>query len=127
MFTTMREVVEATKEKYKAATSLSKDRGEKYYNCRYAHDANGIGCAIGCHLTAENALVLQRRNLRISTFLYDPDGGEAAKVLSDVFDLDEIDVDDLTHLQIAHDNSETVEQFLQKLDKYLSGRRVWWT
>lgn len=121
MYTDFRQLVEATLEKFEGADKLSK-AGKFDLDCRYDHGANGIGCAIGCHLSAEKALEIEEYfsnepiDFVVDTYKYH---GIGKAYIAEVFDLDRITLDDLTRLQQAHDDSANANDFRFKLKNYL--------
>jgi hypothetical protein len=116
MYETFEEVVKAVREKYANAEKLSKT---EFDMCIYSHKENGIGCAIGCLFAAEVAESFDQADphttLTVSALLENKQIHEAVRqVISPI-----IRVDRLTDLQLWHDTSDSVAEFLQNLDAYL--------
>jgi hypothetical protein len=101
-----REVVLAVREKYEGAKQLSRNGT----TCFYSHDINGIGCAIGCLVSPEEADKMENEM-------------ESLFCLADMGymgNMGRIDISDLCMLQKWHDTSGDVDSFRKKLDKYLA-------
>lgn len=124
MFNTLKELVEATLKIYENVDSLSKQKG--YSTCQYAHDTNGVGCALGCHIDAHTAWQWDQEGLTIFRLTTDPQFAHMRKPLGLVINLDTITPIQLQKLQAAHDDSDTVEEFRGKLRGYLmTGSESW--
>lgn len=116
MYNTMHEVVEAVKAKYQGVKLLS--RGADH-GC-YSHRVNGVGCAIGCLVSEEEADILDSGRLNSIKFVMEDD--ERAPILLRRMSSG-ITIDELIYLQRAHDCSDTVAQFIEQLDYYLAHGR----
>jgi hypothetical protein len=88
----------------------------------YSHQdsKSGIGCAIGCLLEPAQAEELQalaeensKYSIRMLLRYAKTENGE--KFLPLLESIAHLDMDLLREIQVLHDNSDTVEEFLQKL------------
>ncbi|MCB1711739.1 MAG: hypothetical protein KDH96_04445 [Candidatus Riesia sp.] len=115
------ELVNAVIEKYQNVTELAYD---KHDVPTYSHknSNNGIGCAIGCLIDADRAEEMQ--NLAESAALYTISEllnySELSQDLSEYLHtlFGDIDAVDLDKIQFLHDNSNTVEEFLDRCKNY---------
>lgn len=119
MINTYLELLEQTLAKYEGATALSytmsDDGGEDAVrNCVYSHDANGVGCAIGCHLPSSLANEMDESlYLDIGTVILVDN--ERNHELHNHLNVDGIGEDNLERLQRMHDRCDTVDEFRQRL------------
>lgn len=104
MYQNYLQLLEATLAKYENAETLCCDISEDGPRAHYAH-VNGIGCAVGCHLSAQQAQQLET--------LLAPNGEYAWReiharddvraLVGDIFD--NIDLEDMDDLQYMHDSA----------------------
>lgn len=123
MFTTFKDLVQATRDKFTGATNLSRDMENgtaAFTTCAYGHQVNGIGCAIGCHFPHDIAHDWDQENAPISDMVMNSRYGYDRVQLAKVFDLNRISADELQRLQCAHDRSANVAEFLARCDNYLA-------
>ena len=139
MYQTYLEVLEATLAKYENAQALSKGMkvedengsmviqpkppGSILSGCYYRHSVNGIGCAIGCHLSDENAIFLEDSGVGagyIFNMFYDE---KTIPVLRAVF-AESITPGQLQELQEAHDRADNVENFRYQLRQLIEREKV---
>lgn len=108
-YTTFSEVIEATIEKFRDAPQLGYKAHDdaKYPDdvvAAYSHVGGSIGCAIGCHLTPQDAAKLDEIGDNTMQYqvwsMYCND--EAKPILVDVFG--DIRCEQLTQLQRTHDD-----------------------
>lgn len=113
-YNTLDEVVAQINKSYAGVEELAYD--SKYGVPTYLHKFNGVGCAIGCLVSEEFAEELQEYCESIDMYsiiqLYRQKHDAATAKLFSHFNLNNITIDDLNSLQSAHDNSRTVEEFL---------------
>jgi hypothetical protein len=87
----------------------------------YSHFYNGVGCAIGCLFTYDEADRLENTSVEKSYGtiyrLYSSRSEEPflRDVIFTQFGFEDYDIRLLEDLQVAHDESDTVEQFLMKV------------
>lgn len=123
MFNSILEVAKATQEKYKDATALSRNP-DSVYNTGgyYSHKYNGIGCAIGCHLTPEvgdecDDASIDGGSPAVETLLHD---STLRPSLAEVFDLGAISLTQFQRLQSLHDKAANVPEFRYELGVYIA-------
>lgn len=116
MYETFLEVLEATREKYANATRLC--RIESLQASVYNHIPNGIGCAIGCHFTAEEAATIV--NSGVHWIYRHPYSNAHSLFLMQSKFAPSIRADDLRLLQNTHDQAVDVDSFRAALDKMIS-------
>lgn len=122
MFHTILEVAKATQEKYKDATALSRKPDTVFKTGgNYSHQYNGIGCAIGCHLTPEVGDECDASSVCgspiVETLLHD---STLRPKLAEVFDLGAISLPQFQRLQVLHDQAVDVQGFRHDLGCYIS-------
>lgn len=114
MYQNYLELLEATLAKYENAETLcceiSPDDGPRAH---YAH-VNGIGCAVGCHLSAQQAQQLETLCAPNGEYMWrDIHTREDVRILvGDIFD--NIDLEDMDELQFMHDNAIDVNDYGSK-------------
>lgn len=120
MINTWLQLLEETLHKYENAATTANTNPEdpKNGHCSYAHDVNGIGCAIGCHLPAQVALYVEQENPgeTIDNILkYESNLG--AQEIRRYINVDAIGIDKLKKLQSLHDGSKNVDRFRFQLEE----------
>lgn len=113
-FTTFLSVLQHVKSVYQDVTRLS--LGHTGIDCHYSHRYNGVGCAIGCCVTSDEAEGLELLQTYIS-YIMEKDECEAQ--LRQTFDKS-ITVAQLSALQKAHDLSPSVAAFKIALDDMIN-------
>lgn len=115
MLHTYLEVLQTVLERYEHATALARD---EHRHCTYAHDHNGVGCAIGCLFDADTAALLESRaavnniGAEITTLYQD---APAKYHVDQALDIKAIDMSNLMHLQRLHDGASEVYSFRQAI------------
>lgn len=130
MLSTRQEVIAEIKRRYEGVEKLSKAdvNANGKSGCFYGHSVNGVGCAIGCLVSAEDAAALDRihdifgGSVSVFGLLGVRWGARSAQgrlILGKYIDLDspELTPDWFRRVQEAHDESKTVEEFLAELDE----------
>lgn len=134
MYSNYLQLLEVTLAKYENAQSLCCVSENDNFRPVYAH-ANGIGCAIGCHLSAQQAEQLDAIGALEGSYGWaDLSRRDDVRALvGDIFD--NIFIDDLAALQSMHDLSagvydygpESAADFRQELrDKIAMLKRDLW-
>lgn len=115
MYNTFLEVLQAVKQKYQGVEKLSRTDQDA---CVYSHAYNGVGCAIGCLIPAEEAELLDREGANGIQAILDEYPDRAAII--DRHISPDIDAKDLIDLQLWHDSAENVEGFLALVDNAIA-------
>lgn len=127
-------LLQATRSRYRRARKLSRvGEAANDGGCFYAHDHNGIGCAIGCHLPNDLGRRMDHFGMSIQGFCqrqpsvvkdeYELELAAIRKELLAKFDVQAIGLENLTLLQKLHDRSENVKAFIASLDHLLELER----
>lgn len=114
------EIINKIEDKFKNAEKLSivfDENNPGKMKCYYSHDINGIGCAIGCLLSPERAQRLEEEfsGVVIMSLLSNP---IALGIIGDDIDTDNADPIFYQDIQTMHDESATVDEFLDNLAIY---------
>lgn len=134
LYTDFADVIATVVEKYKGVEKLSK-RSEDFSGvaCAYSDVYNGVGCPIGA-LIEDKKITKLLDNFPYGVglsplyetytiiqdkpdYLYlTPENQAALKHLfTEVFDLEQIMIEDLISLQYIHDNEKTVDSFIEAI------------
>jgi hypothetical protein len=112
-------IIDTIIEKFQNVTGLGKDEDN---TGTYSHQdsKSGIGCAIGCLLEPEKAEKLQalaeeNSKYSIRRLLLYAKTEKGKNFLPLLESIAHLDMDLLKEIQVLHDDSNTVEEFLQEL------------
>lgn len=110
MYQNYLQLLEATLAKYENAQSLCCVSEDDDFRPVYAH-VNGIGCAIGCHLSAEQAQQLDAIGALAGRYGWEDisDRADVRALVGSIFD--NIDIKDLSALQSMHDLSAGIYDY----------------